>query len=72
MHRYAESELFPLIDRVVVKRRGFTIAVMQSGAKFRKLDISLADINESGIKLSTDVLELKTGFADPQTGTVRA
>ena len=43
----SEKELRPLIDRVFDQCRG---------KYFRKLNISMADVKDSGIKLSADVL----------------
>jgi hypothetical protein len=59
-----------LIDRTVKRCGGFTGAFFESGAQFRKLNITIADIEASGIKISTNVLAVaaRSGFADPQTG----
>jgi hypothetical protein len=53
-----EKELYPLIDRACERQGGFAIAVFENGVKFRKLQITLEDIESSGIKLSTDVLAI--------------
>jgi len=66
----AERELFALIDRAVDRCGGFTVAFFESGSHFRKLNITMTDIEGSRIKISTDVLAMaaRSGFADPQTG----
>lgn len=63
--RAREKELPALVNRVVDRCNGFT---KENGAQFRKFDISMADITDSGIKLSTDFLALKAGFFFPRTG----
>jgi hypothetical protein len=57
-----EKELYPLIDRAVARSGAFGIAVKQNGAQLRKLHITPQDVEESGIKLSTDVLAMKGSF----------
>jgi hypothetical protein len=68
----AEKELFHLIDRAVKRCGGFAVAFLESGVQFRKLNITMGDIQASGIKISTDVLMVaaQSGFADPHTGLI--
>jgi hypothetical protein len=68
----AEKEPFRLIDRAAERCGGFTAAFFQNGAAFRKLHITIADIEGSGLRISTDVLAIaaRSGFADVRTGRV--
>jgi hypothetical protein len=64
-----EKELHPLIDNVCASRGGFADARWESGVGYRRLDIALEDIEASGIKLSTSVLDTaKVRFADARNG----
>ena len=65
-------ELGPLIDSSLRRQGGYTLAFWESGASYRRLDITTADISASGIALSTDILAMSAsaGFADPD-GTIR-
>jgi hypothetical protein len=62
-----EKELHPLIDRACKRQGGYVTAYWESGASFRRLNISLDDIKGSGIQLSTTVLDLaeKAQFVRP-------
>jgi hypothetical protein len=66
----AERELFQVIDHAVDRCGGFTVAFFENGASFRKLNIAMADIESSNIKIPTDVLTVMagSGFIDPKTG----
>lgn len=68
----AEKELFQLIDTAVGRCGGFTDALFENGAAFRKLHITTPDIEGSGLKISTNVLTMaaRSGFADAHTGHV--
>jgi hypothetical protein len=65
-----EKELFQLIDRALVRCGGFTLAFFENGAQFRKLDITIADIEDSGVTIPTTVLGMaaRSGFLDRTTG----